>query len=51
VLVGTTTLASGYRFRSGSSHGRTFTFRVKLRGDSRSPNALGYSKRVRVRVR
>jgi hypothetical protein len=40
-----------YRFRSGSSHGRTFTFRVKLRGDSRFPYALGYSKRVRVRVR
>jgi hypothetical protein len=40
-----------YRFRSGSSHGRTFTFRVKLRGDARFPYALGYSKRVRVRVR
>jgi hypothetical protein len=40
-----------YRFRSGSSRGRTFTFRVKLRGDARFPFALGYSKRVRVRVR
>ena len=40
-----------YRFRSSSSHGRTFTFRVKLRGDARFPYALGYSKRVRVRVR
>jgi hypothetical protein len=40
-----------YRFRSASSHGRTFTFRVKLRGGSRFPYALGYSKRVRVRVR
>ena len=29
----------------------TFTFRVKLRGDARFPYALGYSKRVRVRVR
>ena len=35
-----------YRFRSGSSRGRTFTFRVKLRGDARFPYALGYSKRV-----
>jgi len=40
-----------YRFRSGASHGRTFSFRVKLRGDARFPYALGYSKRVRVRVR
>ena len=40
-----------YRFRSGSSRGRTFSFRVKLRGDARFPYALGYSKRVRVRVR
>ena len=40
-----------YRFRSGGSRGRTFTFRVKLRGDARFPYALGYSKRVRVRVR
>ena len=40
-----------YRFRSGSSRGRTFTFRVKLRGDARFPYALGYSTRVRVRVR
>jgi hypothetical protein len=40
-----------YRFRSGASRGRTFTFRVKLRGDARFPYALGYSKRVRVRVR
>ena len=40
-----------YRFRSAGSHGRTFTFRVKLRGDARFPYALGYSKRVRVRVR
>ena len=40
-----------YRLRSGSSRGRTFTFRVKLRGDARFPYALGYSKRVRVRVR
>jgi hypothetical protein len=40
-----------YRFRSASSRGRTFTFRVKLRGDARFPYALGYSKRVRVRVR
>ena len=38
-----------YRFRSGASRGRTFTFRVKLRGDARFPYALGYSKRVRVR--
>jgi hypothetical protein len=40
-----------YRFRSGASRGHTFTFRVKLRGDARFPYALGYSKRVRVRVR
>jgi hypothetical protein len=40
-----------YRFRSGGSRGHTFTFRVKLRGDARFPYALGYSKRVRVRVR
>jgi hypothetical protein len=40
-----------YRFRSGASRGRTFTFRVKLRGDARFPYALGYSKHVRVRVR
>jgi hypothetical protein len=40
-----------YRFRSGSSRGRSFSFRVKLRGDARFPYALGYSKRVRVRVR
>jgi hypothetical protein len=39
-----------YRFRSGSSRGRMFTFRVKLRGDARFPYALGYSERVRVRV-
>ena len=44
-------LASRYRFRSGSSRGRTFSFRVKLRGDARFPYALGYSKRVTVRVR
>ena len=41
----------GYRFRSGASRGRTFTFRVKLRGDARFPYVLGYSKRVTVRVR
>jgi hypothetical protein len=41
----------GYRFRSGGSRGRTFMFRVKLRGDARFPYALGYSQRVRVRVR
>ena len=41
----------GYRFRSGASRGRTFTFRVKLRGDARFPYALGYSTRVTVRVR
>ena len=40
-----------YRFRAASSRGRTFTFRVKLRGDARFPYALGYSQRVRVRVR
>ncbi len=40
-----------YRFRSAGSRGRSFTFRVKLRGDARFPYALGYSKRVRVRVR
>ena len=40
-----------YRFRSGASRGRTFRFRVKLRGDARFPYALGYSTRVRVRVR
>ena len=40
-----------YRFRSAASRGRTFTFRVKLRGDARFPYALGYSKRVTVRVR
>jgi len=40
-----------YRFRSGGSRGRTFTFRVKLRGDARFPYAVGYSQRVRVRVR
>jgi hypothetical protein len=40
-----------YRFRSAGSRGRTFSFRVKLRGDARFPYALGYSKRVRVRVR
>ena len=41
----------GYRFRSLSSRGRSFTFRVKLRGDARFPYVLGYSKRVTVRVR
>jgi hypothetical protein len=40
-----------YRFRSGASRGRTFSFRVKLRGDARFPYASGYSKRVTVRVR
>ncbi len=40
-----------YRFRSASSRGHTFTFRVKLRGDARFPYAVGYSKRVTVRVR
>jgi hypothetical protein len=40
-----------YRFRSGASRGHTFTFRVKLRGDARYPYAVGYSKRVHVRVR
>jgi hypothetical protein len=40
-----------YRFRSASSRGRTFSFRVKLRGDARFPYALGYSAPVRVRVR
>ena len=40
-----------YRFRSAGSRGRTFTFRVRLRGDARFPYVLGYSKRVRVRVR
>ncbi|MEA2320022.1 MAG: hypothetical protein QOD44_4211 [Solirubrobacteraceae bacterium] len=40
-----------YRFRSATSRGRTFSFRVKLRGDARFPYASGYSKRVRVRVR
>jgi hypothetical protein len=39
-----------YRFRSAGSRGHTFTFRVKLRGDARFPYAVGYSKRVRVRV-
>ena len=29
-----------YRFRSAASRGRTFTFRVKLRGDARFPYAL-----------
>jgi hypothetical protein len=41
----------GYRFRSAGSRGRTFSFRVKLRGDARFPYASGYSKRVTVRVR
>ena len=41
----------GYRFRSGASRGRTFSFRVRLRGDARFPYASGYSKRVTVRVR
>jgi hypothetical protein len=40
-----------YRFRSAASRGRSFSFRVKLRGDARFPYALGYSKRVTVRVR
>jgi hypothetical protein len=40
-----------YRFRDASSRGHTFTFRVKVRGDARFPYTLGYSKRVRVRVR
>jgi hypothetical protein len=40
-----------YRFRNGSSRGRTFSFRVKLRGDARFPYALGYSRRMLVRVR
>jgi hypothetical protein len=40
-----------YRFRSAGSRGRKFSFRVKLRGDARFPYALGYSKRVTVRVR
>ena len=31
--------------------GHAFRFRVKLRGDSRFPYALGYSKTVLVRVR
>ena len=42
---------TSYRFRSGASRGRTFSFRVKLRGDARFPYALGYSARVKVRVR
>jgi len=41
----------GYRFRSAASRGRSFGFRVKLRGDARFPYALGYSERVTVRVR
>ena len=40
-----------YRFRSAGSRGHKFTFRVKLRGDARFPYAVGYSKRVTVRVR
>jgi len=40
-----------YRFRSAASRGRSFSFRVKLRGNSRFPYALGYSQRARVRVR
>jgi hypothetical protein len=40
-----------YRFRSAASRGRSFSFRVKLRGDARFPYASGYSKRVTVRVR
>jgi hypothetical protein len=40
-----------YRFRSAASRGRTFSFRVKLRGDARFPYASGYSRRVTVRVR
>ena len=40
-----------YRFRSAASRGRAFSFRVKLRGDARYPYAVGYSKRVTVRVR
>ena len=39
-----------YRFRSAASRGRTFSFRVLLRGDARFPYASGYSKRVTVRV-
>lgn len=39
-----------YRFRSGSSRGRTFVFRVKLRRDAGFPYELGYSSRVRVHV-
>ena len=40
-----------YRFRSAGSRGRVFSFRVKLRGDASFPYAVGYSKRVTVRVR
>jgi hypothetical protein len=40
-----------YRFRSAASRGRTFSFRVLLRGDARFPYASAYSKRVTVRVR
>jgi hypothetical protein len=40
-----------YRFRAASSHGRSFSFRVKLRGDARFPYSVGYSLAVRVRVR
>lgn len=40
-----------YRFRAASSRGRTFSFRVKLRGDARFPYSVGYSHGVRVRVR
>ena len=44
-------LPIGYRFRSAGSRGRTFCFRVRVRGDARFPYATGYSKRVTVRVR
>ena len=40
-----------YRFRAGVLARPHVHFRVKLRGDARFPYALGYSKRVRVRVR
>jgi hypothetical protein len=40
-----------YRFRSPTSRGHTFSFRVKVRGDAGFPYAVGYSNRVTVRVR
>ncbi len=40
-----------YRFRNGSSRGRSFVLRAKIRPGARFPYRTGYSNRVTVRVR